>query len=169
MVFFNITILVPWRYPLEYPFARVLRYWSCVGTSFAIFGRQQPELHFNYQSHCRDGSGNNCINCFDVLFSYFLLTSPIFFSILFHLPDISTTILSISSISWLQTFFIISIVVIRWSKWSDLSLIENWLISDVCYWYCYCHHPDFFRPQKFFHQFYPFCHCKLFVLSPLRL
>ncbi len=44
MVFFNITMLAPWHYPLKYPFARAFRYWSWQGPFPSIFGRQQPQL-----------------------------------------------------------------------------------------------------------------------------
>ena len=130
MIFFTIITLAPWRYLLGYLFARAFRYSSFVETSLIIFEQKQPQLHFNYQSHHHDSSGKNYINCFNVLLDYFLLTSLIFSSILFHPPSISTTFSSISSIFRLWTFYIISIVIISWLKWSDLLLMENWQISD---------------------------------------
>ena len=105
-------MLTLWQYLLGYLFAGAFRYWSYVKTYLAIFGQQQSQFHSNYQNHCCDGSGNDHINCFDVLFSYFLLTSPIFSSILFYSRDVSITFLLVLSVLLLQTICIIFIAII---------------------------------------------------------
>ncbi len=47
--------------------------------------------------------------------------------------------------------------------------MANWQILDVWSWCCCCRRPGFFRPQNFFHQFHPFCHCGLSCIIPISI